>query len=1199
MLSVSAGNGERMRLESIVIQGFKSFAEKTELKVFPGVTCIVGPNGCGKSNVADAVRWALGEQSPKILRGHRMEDVIFHGSASRKAVGLAEVGLVFNNDGGLDVPWSEVGVARRLYRTGESEYVLNKNVCRLRDIQDLFAGTGVNPKAYALMDQDRLNHVLTAKPWERRIFIEEAAGVARYKQQRAETQGKLDATRQNLQRVRDVMDEVKRQVGSLERQAKKAQQYKALHQERQALDLAMLAADYAGLTAAHEALTQEGARLRRDEEERRVAIARIEAHEASLRGAIQESDYRLADLRQSAQKFQGEVERLLERREQMGAQIRELGEEEARLGEEIRGITERRGEVGVRREDTLRALGEARERFAALDGQVRALEAELDARRAELGRRREAVEALRLEQIRAAGERAELTRSAGELRERGAQLERRRERLEAETASARGEADALAAARRRLETSFAETGVQLSLLTGEREQVEEELGRLSARRVQAQEFLAALRVAIAAKESARQALDLLEREREGYGAGVRLLFSPPAASSVAGVVGTVADLLDVPPGLEPAVEAVLGDRLQWVVVERFEHARAALGFLEREGVGAATLLALETLAAAQPHAGERGDDKEIVWADRLVGGPRPELIRHLLGAVGIVGSLDVAEALWRRNGISASFVTRSGEVLSPAGALTGGRRHNEREANDHSLLGRKRALRQLSEELGGLARDAEEAARRLQALDTEVESLRGRQEVLQVSVHAQESARLSGEKDIEAARREADRVLRHLETIEAERSQVAVEAATAARDLEALEARLAEVLTGEAASERRMTELRTALDADQAAEAAAVAAATTCRVDLATVLERVEALGREIDNLAALEEELAARLREAANRRSQIFDRRQELGREQARTDERAREVGAERDRKERDVAILAEEHGRRLDERQATENELREAHRAVDVLVSRIHELDLKETEGRVRREELLQEAGRRHAVDGAAALLAAHDPARDLDAGRERYEDLGAKLEAMGPVNLVADDEYRELVERLEFLRSQHDDLVQSIKDLERALRGMTRTAQERFEQAFEEINRHFGEIFQRLFEGGRAELRMVPPEEGEDDPLELGVELMAQPRGKRLQAVTLMSGGERALTGLALLFAIFYYRPSPFCVLDEVDAPLDDANIHRFIRVLRELCSQTQFIVITHNRKTMEAADLLYGVTMQEPGLSRLVSVRLTEA
>ena len=1188
-----------MRLEQIVIQGFKSFAEKTEVKVFPGVTCIVGPNGCGKSNVADAVRWALGEQSPKILRGHKMEDVIFHGSSSRKAVGLAEVGLVFNNDGGLNVPWSEVGVARRLYRTGESEYLLNKNVCRLRDIQDLFAGTGVNPKAYALMDQDRLNHVLTAKPWERRIFIEEAAGVARYKQQRAESQGKLDATRQNLQRVRDVMDEVKRQVGSLERQAKKAQQYKALHQERQALDLAMLAADFAGLTAAHEALCQEGVRLRREEDERRVAISQIEAREATLRAAIQESEYRLADLRQSAQKFQGEVERLLERREQMGAQIREMGEEELRLGEEIRSLGERRAEVGLKREDSIRALSEARERFSALDRQVKELEADLEMRRVELGRRRGAVEALRLEQIRVAGERAELTRSAGELRERGAQLERRRERLDAETTAARGEADALAAARRHLERSFEQTGVQLSLLTGEREQVDQELLRQGAMRGQAQESLAALRVAIAAKESAREALGRLEREREGYGAGVRSLFSPQAASSVTGVVGTVADLLEVPPGLEPAVEAVLGDRLQWVIVERFEHARAALSYLEREGAGAATLLALETLADVRRADEGRSDDKDITWADRLIGGARPELVRHLLGGVGVVTHLDLAESLWRRDGTVATYVTRAGEVLTPTGALTGGRRHNERQANDHSLLGRKRALRQLSEELGDLALQADEAQQRFHALDREVESLRGRQEVLQVSLHAQETARVSGEKDIEAASRETLRVLRHLETLQVEGRQLSDEASMAAREIEALDGRLAEVAARETAIELEMTALRQSLEADQAGEASIVVATTSCRVDLATVLERVEALGREIDSLSELEREFGARLEEAGSRRALILERCRDLAREQGRTDDRAREVGAERDRKERDVAVLAEEHGRRLEVRQANENELREAQRRVDGLVSRIHELDLKETEGRVRREELLQEAGRRHAVDAAETLLAAHDPTRDLEAAKDRFEELGVRLEGMGPVNLVADDEYRELQERLEFLRSQHDDLVQSMKDLERALRGMTRTAQERFQEAFEEINRHFGQIFQRLFEGGRAELRMVPPEEGEDDPLELGVELMAQPRGKRLQSVTLMSGGERALTGLALLFAIFYYRPSPFCVLDEVDAPLDDANIHRFIRVLRELCSQTQFIVITHNRKTMEAADVLYGVTMQEPGLSRLVSVRLTEA
>jgi len=1185
-----------MRLESILIHGFKSFAEKTDVKVFPGVTCIVGPNGCGKSNVADAIRWALGEQSPKTLRGNKMEDVIFHGSASRKMIGMAEVALVFNNDGGLQVPWSEVAVARRLYRTGESEYLLNTNVCRLRDIQDLFAGTGVNPKAYALMDQERLNHVLTAKPWERRVFIEEAAGIARYKQQRSETQGKLDATRLNLQRLRDVMEEVRRQLSSIERQARKAQQYKALQSERQALDLALLAADFAALASQHEAVTREMEELRGAEEQQRTRVATLTGRQALQAAAIQDTEYRLGDLRQSVQKIQGEAERLLERREQMGLQIQDLLAEEARLEEEIRGLGERRVALSAERDDKSRALDEARDRHALQDEEVRRVEAQIEACRSALSERRERFEALRLEQIRVAGARADLTRSSGELRERSTQIDRRAERLAAELASARAEADALATARQRLEAARQRTGAQLSLLSTELQEIDAVRREREATRVEAQEALSGLRVKLAARQSALEALERLEREREGYGAGVRAVFAHPGAGDLDGVVGTVADLVEVPNGLEEAVEAVLGDRLQWVVVERFDHARAALGYLEREGAGSATLLPLETLPSptALPE-----DSGEVKWAARLVGGPRPALLHYLLGRVGIVSHLDQAEILWRRNGVVATYVTRSGEVLSPSGRLTGGHRDGERQSNDHSLLGRKRAIRQLREEIAGLGSDVEAAVDRMDAVEGELNRLRTRLEGLQSNYQAQESARLAGEKDLEAALREADRVARHLETLTAESEQLAGERDDTASQLLELERALMAAADREAHLSGDMSALQALLESGQGDEAGLNERLTGCRVELATVAERVEALGRDIERITGLERDFGLQQEQSATRRTQTAERRGDLAAERERTDAQARDAVGERDRLESEVAVIAEEHQRQLGERQAVESELRDVQHQLSGLVSRLHQLDLMETEGRVRREELGLEARRRHAVDTVEALLAAHDASRDLEEVRQRHDELSTKLEAMGPVNLVADEEFRELTERLDFLRTQHDDVVGSIKDLEKALRGMTRTAQERFQEAFDDINRHFGDIFARLFEGGRAELRMVPPEEGEEDPLELGVELMAQPRGKRLQAVTLMSGGEKALTGLALLFAIFYHRPSPFCVLDEVDAPLDDANIHRFLRVLRELCTQTQFIVITHNRKTMEAADVLYGVTMEEPGLSRLVSVKLTDA
>ena len=555
-----------MRLESVTLHGFKSFGERTTVKVLPGISAIVGPNGCGKSNISDAVRWALGEQSAKLLRGLRMEDLIFHGSASHKPVGLAEVELIFSNDGALAVPWSEVAVSRRLYRTGDSEYLLNKTESRLRDILDLFAGTGANPRAYSVMDQDKLNHVLTAKPHERRVFIEEAAGIARYKQQRSETQGKLDGARQNLLRVRDVMDEVKRQLGSLERQARKAQQYKTIETERRDLALALVAADYAALKAEGDRLARELTEHGDREQEIRARIAQFAGREANQRQVIQESDHRLSDLRGSLQKVQSDLERLLERREQMGVQIREAAEEAARVAEEIRLTTDRLAAIVGDRGNTRDSLGEAERLVGEHAETVRGLEPLVDQHRSGLAADRDRLEALRLEQVRIAAERTDLMRSAGELRERKLQFARRGERLAAEMAETEAEAAQLLSAHAGIEAVRDRALVELSALGTQRAELEAALREREGQLDEAEAQLGEARLALAARSSSLEALRQLERAREGYGAGVRAILAEGAAAQ-AGIVGTVADLLDVPDELERAVEAVLGERLQWVVVE--------------------------------------------------------------------------------------------------------------------------------------------------------------------------------------------------------------------------------------------------------------------------------------------------------------------------------------------------------------------------------------------------------------------------------------------------------------------------------------------------------------------------------------------------------------------------------------------------------------------------------------------------------
>src|SRR5213080_3295354 len=635
-----------MRLESIALHGFKSFGEKTVVRVLPGITGIVGPNGCGKSNISEAVRWALGEQSAKSLRGQRMEDLIFHGSQSRKPVGLAEVELTFRNDGTLSVPWAEVSVARRLYRTGESEYLLNNSAARLRDILDLFAGTGANPRAYSVIDQDKLNHVLTAKPHDRRVFIEEAAGIARYKQQRNETQGKLDATKQNLVRVRDVMDEVKRQLSSLERQAKKAQQYKALQTTKRDLALAVLAAEYMARVAEGERLAGELTRLRDQEQALRTRFAQLAAREARQRERLQESDHSLSDLRQSVQKVQGELERLLERREQMGVQLQELREEALRLDEEIGTASERLGAIVGERETARQSLTEAsrlaEERARTADALAAALERHREALTAE----RERAEAARLEQVRVAAERVDLMRHAGELREREAQLRRRAERLAAEVADAEAEAARILALRASLAQARDVAETELGALAGERERLAARLAAEERRLAEAAGALANARVTLAARRSSLEALAELERAREGYGAGVR---------------------------------AVFGD------------ARAAVAYLQERSRGAATFLPLEHLPVPT---GPLPDQNGVSWVALSVGAPSLSLVHYLLGQVVIVVQLDQAEALWRLKGVVATYVTPAGEVLGPTGRLHGGGPAPAADV-EHSLLARKRQVREI------------------------------------------------------------------------------------------------------------------------------------------------------------------------------------------------------------------------------------------------------------------------------------------------------------------------------------------------------------------------------------------------------------------------------------------------------------------------------------------------------------------------
>jgi chromosome segregation protein len=1181
-----------MRLQSVSLFGFKSFADRTEVKILPGITAIVGPNGCGKTNIADALRWALGEQSPKALRGHRMEDVIFHGSGSRRPLGLSEVLLTFSNDGDVALPWSEVSVGRRLYRDGESEYLLNKQVCRLKDVHDVFMGTGVNPKAYALMEQERLAHILTARPLDRRLFVEEAAGITRYKQQRTETLGKLEGTRQNLLRVRDVMDEVKRQLGSLERQARKAKQYKALQAERRALELALLAGEYVGLTAEEAQLAVQEAEATARAEELQTRAAALGAEQELVRADVLAAEHRAGDLRLARERAELELEGAVTRVGELRRAEHELAEELGRLAEEAAALTARLAALADERVTKQALLGTLREEYEALRGRAAAEQEALERVRARLRDAREAAERLRREQVALAGRRTELGQILGGREERSGELGRRLERLEADRLHADAEC-------RRIAAAHDEAGARLDATTARAVALQRALAELGARaqaaaaeRGRAVEATEEARVALAGRRSSLAALEELEAQRAGYGHGVQAVFTAARDSRLEGVVGTVADLLEVPRELERAVEAALGERLQWVVVERFVTAKRALDLLRaggQDGGGQATFLPLEWLNGG-PKVHVPLDDAVVGEAGQLVGSSYPALLQNLLGAVVIVRDLGAAERLWNANGNGTSFVTVAGEVVVPPGAVGGGRSGG----GDASLLARKRTIRDLRAAVVEDEAALQAALDRLRGADAQLAALGAEQQAVAAEREGAEADRVGAGKDVERLAEDARRASAFADALRVEAADVSAEASDVAVEIRGQREELARIDAAATAAAADVAGLLAAIDADAAAETAGAQAFLQAQVDLAGLAGRIDVAEGELARVGTDEAETRRRIDGGGVRARTLDERGRESAAERARLELRAADLGHERDAAQaasRDAAEALQLLTERL---RALTEETRGAEAELGRLTHRLRDITVRAAEVRVRRQDVEAE-GRRQFEVTADALRAAHEPEREVEATRVRLEELAAKITALEPVNLIADEEYRELDERLTFLRAQHDDLTTSMKDLERALRGMTRTAQERFAEAFEAINRNFQELFTRLFEGGRAELRMVEAPEG-GDPLDTGIEMVAQPRGKRLQAISLLSGGEKALTGLALLFAIFYYRPSPFCLLDEVDAPLDDANIHRFTRVLRELAGQTQFVVITHNRKTMEAADVLYGVTMEEPGLSRIVSVNL---
>lgn len=1182
-----------MYLSELTLLGFKSFVEKVSIQFRPGITAIVGPNGCGKSNLADAIRWVLGEQGVKLLRGDRMEDLIFAGNALRKPVGMAEVTLTIQNDSWtLPTPHTEVTVGHRLYRSGESEYLLNNTPCRLRDITDLFLDTGLGAEPYALIEQGKIQSLIAARPADRRALLEEAAGIMKYKVRRHAALTKLAAAEQNLTRVSDIVGELERQRTSLQRQARKAERVKGLQERAADLRLWLRLQEASRLLQAAAAAAAE---IRSAQESRGALAADVQGMEARLEQArladlmeeraIAAAQEGLFRLRTALERDEGELKHLEHQRTTLREREAELRATIARLVERIASLGAEAAAEEARGGDLLAALRNQEAILRSLADDQAALEV------------RVADATARAEEAR----RALIAHAAAlaTARNRVRNLQSREAELRAAAARLTGQLDASRTGHRSLEGRLADAAGRLAQaeanfasLTRERTQEQEERAAAARALETANEKRLQQREDLGRVQSRLQALEDLEKTFTGFEEGARTLLTERQRGSRVGsaIRAALSEVIQVPAAYERALEALLGGLLQGLLTTGIAEARAALAHLAGASPGRATLLLpaghlpARTWPPPPPGARVLGPAPALLQ----VAPEAAETLARLLRDALVVEDLDTAFALAPLLETPWAMATLAGEVLTDRGVLTGGtpqagglltrRRHlaelaAEREAQAHALAESEAACRLQAEALG-------EVERRLRDLEGALE--------------AAERQRREAERAFAEARAEGSRIQSQIELFTSELSTHDGELARIRQEGRAAE----QAAAAQETEERRLLEEAAAAEAELKAEQerreAARAAAAEARVTLGALAERREASGQVLARLRQEREGAEAERVRADRELAETISRQAALEGEAASVRERLlvtrREevASAEAVRAKQEVRAAALERLRGEQEgiRQARR---REAEAAERVARGGAREAEIQ-TELTLLRQAIQEETG--STLEEVAARFAGvtHEP----EAVRAELEALKEKLRDAGPVNMAALEEFTALTERVHFLESQTTDLRASVGSLRATIAEIERSIAGRFTVTLEEVSGHFSRYWQRLFDGGEAQLYLQEVE-GELEP---GVEIRVRIPGKRMVNLNLLSGGEKALGALAFLMALFSVRPSPFCLLDEVDAALDEPNVERFIGLLGELATTTQTIIITHNPRTMEAADILYGVTMEEPGVSRLVSVALAQ-
>ncbi len=1182
-----------MYLKSIEVQGFKSFANKIVFQFHQGITGIVGPNGSGKSNVADAVRWVLGEQRIKQLRGESMQDVIFSGTELRKPLGYAYVGITFDNaDHKLAIEYEEVTVARRLYRSGESEYSINGTPCRLKDVNELFYDTGIGKEGYSIIGQGQIEKILSGKPEEKRELFDEAAGIVKFKKRKATAQKKLEDEKTNLVRVTDILSELEKQVEPLERQSEKAKVYLRKKEALKELDVNVFLLENKKLTQQLEELEGKCAIAQEDYdnttrqyERIKIEYDEVQSRIEALEQEIEVTRITLTDASVTRGRLEGEINVLKE-------QIKGARGNEQHFRERITSIEEQI----ARREGERARIFESK---AALDEKVAALEKERNEAKAALSEVQLRIEALnhKIEEdknqiITMLGERATIKSKMSsfdtmmeQLRIRRAELNSRLLRARSDEAERDAEIQSLQEEFQRISDLISEADTHLA-------QLEERNKSFRDRLREKDEEIKESQGAYQRYKSQLDTISNLTERYEGYGNSIQKVMEQREHHK--GIIGVVADIIKVDKAYETAIETALGGSIQNIVTEDEETAKTMIGFLKKNRFGRATFLPLTSIT--KPQAFKMDDalrEKGVIGlADTLVrtDARYKNVAKTMLGRIVVIDNVDNAVRIAKKYNYSIRMVTLEGELLVPGGAISGGA-----FKNNSNLLGRRRELEELEQKLKSAKKKLEDATTAIENIKVERNSVRRSIEeekaALQELYIKQNTARLnvvSAEERKNEAEQGFGDLIEEQQDIERKVQEINIDKERTRKELQASEENEKTLEQGIAACQKELESYR--LD-----ESGKTGKVGEWDVEYEKMLQKQEF---EQTNLNRIEGELVRSQEELAEVQTSLDSCLLDIQNRQQNIEEITKTITASHDTQSDAERSLKEKQKTKEDLTQKQKNffktreEISEKKNALDKEVYRLN-AQREKLEDTVENQINYMWNEYEITLNNAASMR--NESLKDISEMKKQITAIKDAIKKLGDVNVNAIEDYKVLMERYTFMKNQHDDLIEAEKTLEGIIEELDTAMRKQFAEKFEEIKREFDKVFKELFGGGKGTLQLLE----EEDILEAGVRIIAQPPGKKLQNMMQLSGGEKSFTAIALLFAIQNLKPSPFCLLDEIEAALDEGNVSRFAKYLNKLTKSTQFIVITHRRGTMEQADRLYGITMQEKGVSTLVSVNLVDS